>query len=206
MKVKLKKHKNSSAPRKTEQVKIESTIEKLRKTRTYGVPIHVIYDRGYQHIIDLANRNQKTEEKTPAPIASKQTKPEIAVDLGRRPHYWLDEYAKQVIKEAKENIEKKKAEIKTKKELQTPHLELITNDIARKGHRAIRNSETPDAFMTSEQKKQVTDALVSYVIRVTDDSHYMDQEEVAILPTILDADDPKHADYSPSSACHGLFL
>lgn len=40
--------------------------------------------------------------------------------------------------------------------------------------------------MTSEQKKQMADALVSYVLRVTDDSHYMDQEEVTILPTILD--------------------
>lgn len=186
MKVKLKKHKKSPAPRSTEQAKIKSTIEKLRKTRTYGVPIHVVYDRGYQQVADLASRIQKNKEKTPAPIASKQTKPEIAVDLGRRPHYWLDECAKQVIKEAKENIEKKKAEIKTKKELQTLHLELITNDIARKAHRAIRNSETPDAFMTSEQKKQMADALVSYVLRVTDDSHYMDQEEVTILPTILD--------------------
>ena len=186
MKVKLKKHKKSPVPHTTEQVEFKRTIEKLRKTRTYGVPIHVIYDRGYQQVADLANRNQKTEEKTPAPIASKQTKPEIAVDLGRRPHYWLDECARQVIKEAKENIEKIKAEIKAKKEVQTPHLELVTNDIARKGHRAIRNSETPDAFVTSEQKKQVTDALVSYVLRVTDDSHYMDQEEAAVLPDILD--------------------
>ncbi len=186
MKVKLKKHKSSPAPRSTEQVKIESTIEKLRKTRTYGVPIHVIYDRGYQHIIDLANRNQKTEEKTPAPIASKQTKPEIAVDLGRRPHYWLDECTKRLIQEAKENLEKKKAEIKAEKELVSPYSKFLTNDIDSRGHRTTNALKTPNAFMTSEQKKQVADALVSYVLRVTDDSHYMDQEEVAILPTILD--------------------
>ena len=181
MKVKLKKHKKSPAPCATEQVKVKSTIETLRNARAYGVPIYVVYDRGYQQIII-----QKNQRKKSALVAPKQTKPEIAVDLGRRPHYWLDECTKQVIKEAKENIEKKKAEIKTKKELQTLHLELITNDIARKAHRAIRNSETPDAFMTSEQKKQMADALVSYVLRVTDDSHYMDQEEVTILPAILD--------------------
>lgn len=63
MKVKLKKHKNLPAPSATKQTKVKSTIEKFRKTRTYGVPIHVVYDRGYQQIVDLTNRNQKTEEK-----------------------------------------------------------------------------------------------------------------------------------------------
>lgn len=63
MKAKLKKRKKSPAPRSTEQAKIKSTIEKLRKTRTYGVPIHVVYDRGYQQVVDLASRIQKNKEK-----------------------------------------------------------------------------------------------------------------------------------------------
>lgn len=74
MKVKVRKHKNSPAPHTTEQGKIKSTIEKLRKTRTYGVPIHVIYDRGYQQIADLVSRIQKNKEKTPAPVETKQAK------------------------------------------------------------------------------------------------------------------------------------
>lgn len=40
--------------------------------------------------------------------------------------------------------------------------------------------------MTLEQKKQLTDALVSFVSRATDDSHYLEQEEIEILPAILD--------------------
>ncbi len=181
MKVKLKKQKKLPAPCATEQVKVKSTIETLRNARAYGVPIYVVYDRGYQQIII-----QKNQRKKSALVASKQTKPEIAVDLGRRPHYWLDECTKQVIKKAKENIEKIKAEIKDEKELESPYSKFLTNDIDSRGHRTTNALKTPNAFMTSEQKKQVADALVSYVLRVTDDSHYMDQEEVTILPAILD--------------------
>ena len=128
----------------------------------------------------------RKHKKSPAPIASKQTKLEIAVDLGRRPHYWLDECAKQVIKEAKENIEKKKAEIKAKKERESPYSKFLTNDIDSRGHRTTNTLKTQNDFMTSEQKKQITDALVSFVSRATDDSHYIDQEEAAVLPAILD--------------------
>lgn len=102
MKVKVRKHKKSSAPRKTEQVKIESTIEILRKTRTYGVPIHVIYDRGYQNIA------------------------------------------------------------------------------------SAKDSETLNSFMTSEQKKQIADALVTFVIRATDSTFGINQEEASVLPFVLD--------------------
>ena len=72
MKVKLKKHKNSPAPHATEQVELKRTIENLRKMRTCGVPIHVIYDRGCQQIADLASRIQKNKEKTPAPVETEQ--------------------------------------------------------------------------------------------------------------------------------------
>ncbi len=102
MKVKVRKHKKSPAPRKTEQVKIESTIEILRKTRTYGVPIHVIYDRGYQNIA------------------------------------------------------------------------------------SAKDSETLNSFMTSEQKKQIADALVTFVIRATDSTFGINQEEASVLPFVLD--------------------
>ena len=68
MKVKLKKHKNSPAPRSTEQVKIESPIEILRKnSRTYVSPVRLFHDRGYQQFIDL-------NEKTSAPIMTEQAK------------------------------------------------------------------------------------------------------------------------------------
>lgn len=102
MKAKVRKHKKSPAPRKTEQVKIESTIEILRKTRTYGVPIHVIYDRGYQNIA------------------------------------------------------------------------------------SAKDSETLNSFMTSEQKKQIADALVTFVIRATDSTFGINQEEASVLPFVLD--------------------
>ena len=102
MKVKVRKHKKSPAPRSTEQVKIESTIEKLRKTRTYGVPIHVVYDRGYQNIA------------------------------------------------------------------------------------SAKNSETLNSFITSEQKKQIADALVTFVIRATDSTFGINKEEASVLPFVLD--------------------
>lgn len=74
MKVKLKKHKKSPAPCATEQVKVKSTIETLRNARAYGVPIYVVYDRGYQQFIDLADRIQKNKEKTTALCATEQMK------------------------------------------------------------------------------------------------------------------------------------
>lgn len=196
MKVKLKKRKKSSALGTVEQAKIKGTIEILRKNaHTYVVPVQLFPDRGYRHIIDLADRMQKTKEKTPAPTSAKQTGSEIIVDSGRQFHYWLDECTKQVIKKAKENIEKIKAEIKAEKEPESPRSEFLTNNIDRRGHRAAKDSKTLNAFMTLEQKKQVTDALVSFVLRVTSDSHYIEQEETAILPAILDflmkTDSPK---------------
>lgn len=40
--------------------------------------------------------------------------------------------------------------------------------------------------MTSKQKKQVTDALVAFVLTVTDSSHFIDRSEVMALPAVLD--------------------
>ena len=51
MKVKVRKRR-SPAP----CAKNVSAIKKLRKATAYGVPIHVIYDRGYQQMIDFASK------------------------------------------------------------------------------------------------------------------------------------------------------
>ncbi len=74
MKVKVKKHKKSPAPSAIEQAKIKSTIEMLRKTRAYGVPIHMVYDRGYRQFIDLADKIRETKEKTSAPFMKEQAR------------------------------------------------------------------------------------------------------------------------------------
>lgn len=187
-----------------------------KNARTYVVPVQLFPDRGYRHVVDLVEGMRKTKEKKPAPITAEEAKEASTIeklgknigrygfprrivfddykpdsskndpDLGRQFHYWLDECTKQVIKKAKENIEKIKAEIKAKKKPESPHSKFLTTDIGGRGHRAAKNSESYNAFMTSEQKKQVADALVSFVSRTTGDSHYLEQEEIAILPAILD--------------------
>lgn len=101
MKVKLKKHKKSPAPRLTEQVQIKSTIETLRNTHTYGVPIHVIYDRGYQRITDLSDKIQETEEKIPAPIAAKQA---ASIKAHKWFHRMSSEEMQEMIKSRNQNI------------------------------------------------------------------------------------------------------
>ncbi len=49
--------------------------------------------------------------------------------------------------------------------------------------------------MTSEQKKQVTDALVAFVLTVTDSSYPLERSEAMVLPSVLDflmkTDSPK---------------
>ncbi len=40
--------------------------------------------------------------------------------------------------------------------------------------------------MTSKQEKQVTDALVAFVLTVTDGSHLVDRSEAMVLPAMLD--------------------
>lgn len=40
--------------------------------------------------------------------------------------------------------------------------------------------------MTSEQKKQVTDALVAFVLSATSSSHFIDRSEALALPAALD--------------------
>lgn len=89
----------------------------------------------------------KKHKKLPAPVTTERAKAEIAVDLWRRPHYWLDECTKRAIEKTKENLEK----IKSEKDFKSPHSEFLTNDIGGRRH-------------LNENKKR----LIPYVTRTFD--------------------------------------
>lgn len=126
-----------------------------------------------------------------------QTNPKSTIEIlsehtriyGVPPQLFYDDVC-QRISNALDRIQKIKNEIKTKKEFEA---EFLTNDSYGRGHRTKKRSEISNEnetriayFITPDQKKQVTDALVAFVLAITNDSHIMERSEAMALPAVLD--------------------